>query len=125
MRPGLFVYGTLHPDRASAEIRDVVRRLVAVSSGTVLGKLHDVGEYPALVTNGCRQPVAGTLFALPDDPDVLRRLDAYEEFDPKQPEASLFRRRKRTVTLSDGRRERHWVYVYNRPMPATWQASSS
>ena len=117
MKKGLFVYGTLHPDHAPHEIRGVVERMTAMGSGTVMGELHDLGEYPALAPRGKRQPVAGALFALPEDPEALRTLDAYEEFDPRKPETSLFRRRKRVVTLEDGRKERHWVYVYNRELP--------
>ena len=89
-----------------------------MGTGTVLGEVHDLGEYPALASGGRRKPVRGSLFALPDDPDVLRKLDAYEEFNPQEPETSLVRRRKRVVTLSDGRKERHWVYGYNRELPA-------
>ncbi len=118
MRNGLFVYGTLHPDCAPEEIRDVVEQMKPMGTGTVLGEVHDMGEYPALAPKGRRKPVRGSLFALPDHPEALRKLDAYEEFDPQQPETSLFRRRKRVVTLSDGRKERHWVYVYNRELPA-------
>lgn len=117
MTPGLFVYGTLHPDRAPAEIRDVVRQMKPIGTGTVLGEVHDLGEYPALAPRGQRKPVSGALFALPESPDALRKLDAYEEFDRQKPETSLFRRRKRVITLSDGRKERHWVYVYNRELP--------
>ncbi len=113
----LFTYGTLHPDRAPDEIQDVVMRLTPLGSGTVLSEVHDLGEYPALILNGKRKPVEGTLFALPDDPEALRKLDAYEEFNPHDPGTSLFRRLKRVVTLSDGRKERHWVYVYNRELP--------
>ena len=117
MKKGLFIYGTLHPDRAPQEIRGVVDRLKPIGSGTVRGELHDLGEYPALAPRGKRQPVPGALFALPEDPGALRMLDAYEEFDPQKPETSLFRRRNRVVTLQNGRKERHWVYVYNRELP--------
>jgi gamma-glutamylcyclotransferase (GGCT)/AIG2-like uncharacterized protein YtfP len=54
---------------------------------------------------------------MPDDAETLQQLDAYEEFNRRQPETSLFRRRTRTVTLRNGRKERHWVYVYNRELP--------
>ena len=117
MKKGLFIYGTLHPDRAPHEIRGIVEQMKPIGSGTVRGELHDLGEYPALSPRGKRRPVAGAIFALPDDPKALRMLDAYEEFDRRNPESSLFRRRKRVVTLEDGRKERHWVYIYNRVLP--------
>ena len=114
----LFVYGTLHPDRAPAEVRAAVLQLRLIGPATIRGELRDLGEYPALLPHSRRGVVTGTLFALPDDPAVLNALDAYEGYDPRSPETSLFLRRKRTVTLHDGRRERHWVYVYNRELPA-------
>ena len=42
----LFVYGTLRPERAPAEIADVVR---LVGGGTVQGRLLELGGYPGLV----------------------------------------------------------------------------
>ena len=116
--PGLFVYGTLHPDRAPDEIREAVAQLRLIGPATIPGRVHDLGEYPALLSGAHRGIVMGTLFALPHDSSVLKALDEYEGYDPKQPERSLFLRRKRVVTLSDGRKERHWVYVYNRELPA-------
>lgn len=92
--------------------------MVPIGKGTVVGNLHDLGEYPALVVNGKRnQRVAGSVFALPDDPETLQALDAYEEFEPKDPKNSLFVRSKRTVTLADGTRKRCWVYIYNQKLP--------
>ena len=117
MKKGLFIYGTLHPDRAPDEIRGAVERLRLIGLGTILGELHDLGEYPALAPGGKRERVFGTLFALPDEIETLQTLDAYEGFNPREPETSLFRRRERTITLPDGRKERHWVYVYNRELP--------
>ncbi len=110
----LFVYGTLYPDRAPEEIHSVVRRMTPVGQGTILGQLHDLGEYPALVINGTRnQRTPGSVFALPDDPQILPALDPYEDFRPEDPPNSLFLRSKRTVTLADGKRKRCWVYLYN------------
>lgn len=115
---GLFVYGTLHPDRAPEEVRSVVRRMKPLGDGTVVGKVHDLGEYPALVVDGTRkQRIPGSVFALPDDPQALPALDRYEEFTPEDPKNSLFIRSKRTVTLAGGKRKRCWVYIYNRELP--------
>ena len=118
MKEGLFVYGTLHPDRAPEEIESVVRSMVPLGRGTVVGNVHDLGEYPALVLTGKRnQRVHGSVFALPDSPNALKALDQYEEFQPDDPENSLFVRAKRTVTLADGTRKRCWVYIYNQQLP--------
>lgn len=115
---GLFVYGTLHPDHAPAEIRSVVRRMKPLGGGTVRGKVYDLGDYPALtVHENPKQRVAGAVFALPDDPQTLPALDQYEDFRPDDPTNSLFIRTKRTVTLADGKRKRCWVYIYNQALP--------
>jgi gamma-glutamylcyclotransferase (GGCT)/AIG2-like uncharacterized protein YtfP len=109
----LFVYGTLHPDRAPDEIKEVVHQLILIGKGTVAGEVHDLGDYPALVLTGKRnQRADGFVFALPEDPDLLPALDGYEGFLPDDPTNSLFIRRKRTVTLDGGSRKRCWVYLY-------------
>lgn len=110
----LFVYGTLHPDRAPEGIRDVVKKMVPIGPGTIAGNLHDLGEYPGLALDGDKkQKVRGTVFALPDDPEVLRRLDQYEGYIPSKPSKSLFIRVRRRITLDDGARRFCWVYIYN------------
>lgn len=126
MKAGLFVYGTLHPDRAPSEIRDVVRRLRKIGTGTVRGSVYELGDYPALVPDS-RMHVTGTLFELPDDRAALWAMDDYEEYWRDRPHKSLFVRKKRTVTRDDGRKEKHWVYVYNQPIPknATQRTSSA
>jgi gamma-glutamylcyclotransferase (GGCT)/AIG2-like uncharacterized protein YtfP len=118
MKQGLFVYGTLHPDRAPAGIKGVVKKMVPIGQGTIFGNLHDLGEYPALTLDGKnKQRVRGEVFALPDEPDALQKLDQYEEYLPNDPANSLFARSKRFVTLDNGTRRYCWVYVYNRKLP--------
>jgi gamma-glutamylcyclotransferase (GGCT)/AIG2-like uncharacterized protein YtfP len=104
----LFVYGTLHPERAPAEIADVVGRFAAPRRGTVLVRL-DV-ERPTAVP--------GTVFLLPDDPEVLKRLDAYEGFLPGDPPASLFLRQRVEAVLEDGESIVCWIYTYSHPLPS-------
>jgi gamma-glutamylcyclotransferase (GGCT)/AIG2-like uncharacterized protein YtfP len=117
LKQELFVYGTLHPDRAPKEIQKVVRKMVPVGEGTVVGNLHNLGEYPALVVDGRRkQRVPGSVFILPDGPEALQALDRYEEFEPQDLKNSLFVRSKRTVTMANGTRKRCWVYVYNQKL---------
>ena len=118
MKQGLFVYGTLHPDRAPAEIKGVVKKMIPIGRGTISGNLHNLGEYPALTLNGKKkQRVQGAVFDLPDDPDALQKLDQYEEYHPGDPANSLFIRSRRLVTLDDGTRRFRWVYVYNQKLP--------
>jgi len=57
----------------------------------------------------------GQVFELPDDPEILRRFDEYEGYDPSHPRVSLFVRRKWPVMLKEaGQKVTCWVYTYNR-----------
>lgn len=118
MKKRLFVYGTLHPDRAPKGIRDMVKRMVPMGSGTIAGVLHDLGEYPAVTLNGKQeQRVKGEVFALPNDPGMLQQFDDYEGYLPDNPSNSLFIRSKRLITLDSGTELLCWVYIYNRELP--------
>jgi len=108
VKPSLFVYGTLHPDRAPEEIRDVVSLLTPIGIGTVQGRLLDLGEYPGLVLDGELGPVNGEVFALPNDEETLPALDAYEGFDALDHANSLFVRELCDIAMGDGSTERHW-----------------
>lgn len=123
----LFVYGTLEPACAPAEIAAAVRRLRPVGSGWVRGRLYDLGEYPGAVVSGTSPSVVkGQVFELPEDQKILSSIDAYEGFDPDHPEGSLFIRKRWPVTLADGSRMTCWIYTYNRkPGAARLIASGS
>jgi gamma-glutamylcyclotransferase (GGCT)/AIG2-like uncharacterized protein YtfP len=112
----LFVYGTLRPGRAPAEIAALVDRLTPAGEATVRAHLHDLGAYPGIVLDANADEVPGVLLALPADPDILAQLDAYEGFIPAHPEISLFRRVKTTAIRPSGEANECWVYIYNRPL---------
>lgn len=113
----LFVYGTLRPELAPPRMQPIVRQLRRVGSGWLFGRLHDLGRFPAAVFDpSATTQVHGEVFQLPDTPDLLRTLDAYEEFDPARPADSLFVRRQHPVHLAEGRVVACWVYVYNRSL---------
>jgi gamma-glutamylcyclotransferase (GGCT)/AIG2-like uncharacterized protein YtfP len=99
----LFSYGTLLPEHAPREI------------GFVRGRLYDLGDYPGAVLTRSGPLIRGLVFELPEDPQVLERLDQYEEFNRSRPKASLFVRKRRVVQLQDGRKIYCWIYAYNRP----------
>jgi gamma-glutamylcyclotransferase (GGCT)/AIG2-like uncharacterized protein YtfP len=110
----LFVYGSLLPGRAPAEIAATVDRLRTVGDGFVRGHLYDLGEYPGVVLDETGEKIPGKIFRLPEEPEVLKRLDEYEEFDAAQPEGSLFVRKECPVTrTSSSKKLNCWVYVYN------------
>lgn len=109
----LFVYGTLHPERAPGAIAAAARRLVPIGRGGVHGRLLDFGAYPGLVLDAEEGPVEGTVYEVPDVA-TLAEIDAYEDFRPADHEGSLFLRTEVDVRMREGGTMRCWVYVYNR-----------
>jgi gamma-glutamylcyclotransferase (GGCT)/AIG2-like uncharacterized protein YtfP len=110
----LFSYGTLLPGRTPNEIAAAVEKLRPVGDGFVRAVLYDLGDYPGAVLDpSSQQIVAGTVFQLPEDEDVLRQLDEYEGFNPDAPGKSLFIRARCPVTLASGSTLECWIYVYN------------
>lgn len=110
----LFVYGTLQPGCAPAQIAGVAARLRPVGEGFVHGALYDVGGYPGAMPHAdAAGKIFGTVMGLPDDPDVLRELDAYEEIDPQAPETSEYVRELQLVELVAGGTLECWFYRYN------------
>jgi gamma-glutamylcyclotransferase (GGCT)/AIG2-like uncharacterized protein YtfP len=111
----LFTYGTLRPGLAPAQIAAAVAKLRVIGLARVRGVLYDFGEYPGAVPDaGALTEIEGTVYELPEDAEVLRRLDAYEDFDPEAPESSLFVREMYTVKMDSGSAQKCWIYVYNR-----------
>jgi gamma-glutamylcyclotransferase (GGCT)/AIG2-like uncharacterized protein YtfP len=119
MPDALFIYGTLHPDRAPAEIAPTVALLRPAGPATLRGQLLNLGPYPGLLLPG-DQVVQGELFALPEDRQlrarVWRALDSYEDFRPESPETSLFIRVLTQVALPSGDTQQAWVYLFNQPV---------
>ena len=116
----LFIYGTLHPDRAPREIAPIARRLTPIARGTIRARLYNLGAYPGVIlageTDSTAPTVPGEVFLVPDDA-TLAALDAYEDYRPQDPAGSLFLRTKTVVTFDDGSSESCWIYVYNRSIP--------
>ncbi|SNT39989.1 Uncharacterized conserved protein YtfP, gamma-glutamylcyclotransferase (GGCT)/AIG2-like family [Granulicella rosea] len=113
----LFIYGTLHPDRAPAEIAHAARRLIPVSKGEIRGRRYELGAYPGVVLDeGGDDRVRGEVFLVPDA-ETLAQLDEYEDFHSELPAASLFLRVRTAVHLQDGSSLSCWIYVYNRQAP--------
>lgn len=118
----LFVYGTLHPDRAPDEIKSAVDRMIPIAQGTIAGTLYNLGEYPGLTLDAAtKHEVRGTVFELPDGEQFLDKLDDYEGYLPSDPANSLFIRSEQLIALDDGTERLCWVYLYNRKLPVTSQ----
>jgi gamma-glutamylcyclotransferase (GGCT)/AIG2-like uncharacterized protein YtfP len=112
----LFLYGTLHPDRAPAEIAQAARRLTLIGPATIRARVYNLGAYPGAILDRTAPPLPGHLFTVLDA-QTLDALDAYEDFRPASPATSLFLRVPTTATTPDGSRHPCWVYVYNRALP--------
>lgn len=109
----LFVYGTLRRSHAPPEISGLMRNLKLVGGGSVSGRLFDLGSYPgAIFDKASGTQINGEVYRLPESPEVLRKLDAYEEFDPKRPRQSLFVRQTIRVRV-DGKNLNCWAYRFN------------
>ena len=116
MSEHLFLYGTLLPTEAPKEIASILKRFRRLGSAHVRGRLYDFGKYPGAVLDPpSRTIIHGELVALPSDERILEALDRYEEFDPSDPEGSLFIRKKAKVWMANGSNRESWIYVYNRP----------
>jgi gamma-glutamylcyclotransferase (GGCT)/AIG2-like uncharacterized protein YtfP len=110
----LFSYGTLQPGLAPPEIEPLVARFQLVGRASVNGFLYEFGDYPGAVLSSAEEKVWGQIFVLPDDSDLISRLDQYEEFDPLDIKNSQFVRQKCEATLEIGEVVQAWIYVYNR-----------
>lgn len=110
----LFVYGTLLPGAAPAEIAEAASQLRVVGRASVKGSLYDLGDFPgAILEVASGRRIAGTVFALPENPSVLRALDDYEEFNPAPVAESQFLRVRAMAELDSGAALECWIYVYN------------
>ncbi len=109
----LFAYGTLHPRYAPAEIAPFAAKLTPIGEGFAYGVLYDLGGYPgAILDPSSQQTIAGTVFQLPDEPQILDELDRYEECDPAAPDTSLFVRVLHSVALATSGTLQCWIYVW-------------
>jgi gamma-glutamylcyclotransferase (GGCT)/AIG2-like uncharacterized protein YtfP len=115
MKEYLFLYGTLIPGQSSSEMAELVEQLGRIGSACLRGRLYDLGEYPgAILDPSSNTKISGEVFDITGKEKVLASLDSYEEFNPADLKSSLFVRKKSSVTLSDGRELKCWVYVYNK-----------
>ncbi len=111
----IFVYGTLK--RGQCRERSWPRQPLSVEPAWTLGRLYDLGPYPALVAGDDR--VRGELwrFAAEDLPETLRVLDGIEGFR-NQP-GDLYRRVVAECMTKAGQVANAFTYRYARPLPAS------
>jgi len=116
----LFVYGTLlsgaHDALGAAMRARLHRETDLIGKASTPGRLYDLGDYPGLVEaepRGDRDLVAGEVLELRDAPTTFRWLDVYEDVDPVNPTAGIYRRVPQVALLDDQRVLRCWIYVVN------------
>ncbi len=103
------LYGSLLRGLGGLEAAGASEGLRLVGPCTISGQLFDLGDYPGLRPG--TGVVIGEIHALLE-PSALDRLDRFEDFDSRRPQASLYVR-ERTMLLEPAGREA-WLYVYNR-----------
>jgi len=108
-----FVYGTLLPGQPNHYL--LAPAVTAVAKARITHcRLYDFGNYPMLVSDGNNKTaVLGSVCTIDREQftAVLNRLDQLEGYDPRQPDASPFRRRRRDVQLGNGTLTSCWVYL--------------
>jgi gamma-glutamylcyclotransferase (GGCT)/AIG2-like uncharacterized protein YtfP len=107
----LFVYGGL---MRGFDLHHCLGGCRFVGEGWTRGILLRAGRYPGLVDG--EGTVAGDLYRMSDPAPLLATLDELEEYDPRNPQGSLYVRDVRPVSMSDGSLTFAWLYVYNRPV---------
>ena len=105
----LFVYGAL---MRGCELHHHMERATFSGDGSTRGKLFSFGQYPGLVDG--EGSVRGELYRFDDLPAALDILDDIEDYNPAEPEHSLYVRVVRQVRMDDGSMVDAWVYVVNR-----------
>lgn len=110
----LFVYGTLRKGQPEMD-RLLGAHAIDIGRGTLQGRLFLIGDFPgAKVSENPDDRVHGEIYRLVDAGPALAVLDEYEEYDPTDPNHSLFVRRLAPIRLNDGTTLPAWVYLYNR-----------
>jgi gamma-glutamylcyclotransferase (GGCT)/AIG2-like uncharacterized protein YtfP len=111
----VFFYGTLMSGFERVGRVPLDKELKLVGRGWISAALFDLGIYPAAVPAEDSQ-VRGELYQMLEPKRVLKALDEIEGYRATEPDASLYNRVQRPVTLDDGRVTRAWVYFYNAPL---------
>jgi gamma-glutamylcyclotransferase (GGCT)/AIG2-like uncharacterized protein YtfP len=80
------------------------------------GKLYDLRYYPGVVeSDNYEDKVQGELYRLKNHEILLNILDKYEGCSKDDPLPAEFLRKKLTVTLTNNKKVRAWIYLYNLP----------
>lgn len=112
----LFVYGTLKRGEVNHDL--LAPHAVSIEYGWIAGRLHDLGDYPALIVGDDR--VHGEIARF--DPAAMRHIlpviDRLEHCLPGDDARSLYLRRIVEVTTPDEHTEPALTYYYNAAHPS-------
>ncbi len=103
----LFVYGTLLRCLSRAPM---LRDSKFLGPALISGQLFDLGSYPGLLAGP--RPVVGEIHLVGSS--TLQRIDCVEDFDARDPEGSLYRRKTVPARHFSGQGETVQTYFYNR-----------
>ena len=107
----LFVYGTLMQGLPLHHL--LANQCEFVGTGTVKGRLLDLGRYPGAVPDEAGIVHGEVYWRLAHG--LLASLDREEGHRPDAPGLSLYLRRQTRVLLADGREVVAWMYGYQGP----------
>lgn len=105
----IFVYGGL---MRGFDLHHHLAGAMFVGEGWTLGRLVALGRYPGLLEGDGK--VEGEIYKLDDAAASLEALDDLEDFNPGDPDKSMYLRVVRKVHKKDGSTIRAWIYLYNR-----------
>ena len=116
----LFFYGVLRPGLASGRMAGLIALLGQARPATVSGKLYAVpdprGHYPVMVAAIEGEQVHGTVLTPGSRFGIveLAEFDAFEGFEPGNPDKSDYLRRTLVATFPDGSTVDADAYRWNR-----------
>lgn len=113
----LFVYGTLMQNSANEFAQKLSSNCCYVGNGFIYAVKYNLGHYPGIKIDSKKETKTnGELYQfIKNKSSLLKKLDDYEGYYPKQPSKSLFTRELVTVYLPKKEYEA-WVYVYNQDL---------
>lgn len=110
-----FVYGSLLEGLYNHE-RILKGQVTSINKATLEDhEMYSVGQYPAIIEG--KGTIQGELVEVKDFESNIVRLDMLEGYYEDKPEASMYIREVKTVTLEDGTKVEAYVYIWNRPLP--------
>ena len=121
----IFVYGTLRRGANHLVHETLAHRSQYYGEGYMLGKLYDVGDYPAAVqSENAHDKVYGEVYNISDN-EVLTQLDHYEECTDDFPQPYEYMRNLVLITLnSQNEMLEAWAYIFNHDVSILRQITS-